>query len=347
MLVSIVIKALNEEANIARAIESCLQALRGIEGEVVLADSLSEDRTVEIASAYPVRIVQFQRREDRGCGAAAQLGFQHARGEFVYLMDGDMALQPGFLQAALAAAAEDSRLAGIGGLVREMQVSNLEFASRAARPRADLQAGEVDRLDGGGLYRRSAIEEVGYLADRNLHGFEEFELATRLRTKGWRLARLDRVAVEHYGYTMNAYRLLWARARSGYVQGAGELTRAALGTPRLAEALRKLRILPLSLAVTVWLASLPAILLLGRGASWAVMLAAAVAVAPFAAMSLRRRSLRLGIYAVALWLVYMVGTLRGFVRPRIPPAEPIPSRILQELPAAGAGQRPWAEAIER
>lgn len=347
MLASIVIKALNEEANIARAIESCLEALRELEGEVVLADSLSEDRTVEIASAYPVRIVQFQRREDRGCGAAAQLGFQHARGDFVYLMDGDMALQPGFLQAALAAAAEDPRLAGIGGLVREMQVSNLEFASRAARPRADLQAGEVDRLDGGGLYRRSAIEEAGYLADRNLHGFEEFELATRLRSKGWRLARLDRVAVEHYGYTMNAYRLLWARARSGYVQGAGELARAALGTPRLAEALRKLRILPLSLGVAVWLASLPAILLLGRGATSAVMLAAAVAVAPFAAMSLRRRSLRLGIYAVALWLVYMVGTLRGFVRPRIPPAEPIPSRILQELPAAGAGQRPRAEAIER
>lgn len=347
MRVSIVIKALNEEANIGRAIESCLQALRGIEGEVVLADSLSEDRTVEIASAYPVRIVQFQHRTDRGCGAAAQLGFQHARGEFVYLMDGDMALQPGFLQAALAAAAQDPRLAGIGGLVREMQVSNLEFASRAARPRADLRAGEVDRLDGGGLYRRSAIAEVGYLADRNLHGFEEFELATRLRARGWRLVRLDRVAVEHYGYTMNAYRLLWARARSGYVQGAGELVRATLGTPRLAEALRKLRILPLSLAVAVWLASLPAILLLGRGATSAVMLAAAVAVAPFAAMSLRRRSLRLGVYAVALWLVYMVGTLRGFFRPRFPPAEPIPSRILHELPAAGAGQRPRAEAIER
>lgn len=347
MLVSIVIKALNEEANIARAIESCLQALRGLEGEVVLADSLSDDRTVEIASAYPLRIVQFRHREDRGCGAAAQLGFQHARGEFVYLMDGDMALQPGFLQAALAVAAQEPRLAGIGGLVREMQVSNLEFASRAARPRADLQAGEVDRLDGGGLYRRSAIAEVGYLADRNLHGFEEFELATRLRARGWRLARLDRVAVEHHGYTMNAYRLLWARMRSGYVQGAGELARATLGTPRLAEALRKLRILPLSLGVAVWLASLPAILLLGRGALWAVVLAAAVAAAPFVAMSLRRRSLRLGVYAVALWLVYMIGTLRGFLRPRTPPTDPIPSRILRDPTAAGADQRPWAEAIMR
>jgi hypothetical protein len=64
-------------------------------------------------------------------------------------------------------------------------------------------------------------------------------------------------------------------------------------------------------------------------------------------MSLRRRSLRLGVYAVALWLVYMIGTLRGFLRPRIPPAEPIPSRILREFPAVGAAQRPWADAIAR
>ena len=40
MLVSIVIKALNEEANIARAIESSLEALRGVEGEVVLANGI-------------------------------------------------------------------------------------------------------------------------------------------------------------------------------------------------------------------------------------------------------------------------------------------------------------------
>ena len=44
--VSIIIKALNEERYIATAIESALIALAGLDGEVILADSGSSDRTI-------------------------------------------------------------------------------------------------------------------------------------------------------------------------------------------------------------------------------------------------------------------------------------------------------------
>ncbi len=57
--VSIVIKALNEERHIAAAIESAIAALEGMrgDGEIILADSASTDRTVEIAANYPIKIV--------------------------------------------------------------------------------------------------------------------------------------------------------------------------------------------------------------------------------------------------------------------------------------------------
>ena len=64
--VSIVIKALNEERHIAVAIESAMAALESMRGEVmrgeimgeiILADSASTDRTVEIAANYPIKIV--------------------------------------------------------------------------------------------------------------------------------------------------------------------------------------------------------------------------------------------------------------------------------------------------
>src|ERR1044072_9571827 len=101
LTVSIIIKALNEERHIGAAIESALAALRGIRGEVILADSASTDRTIEIARRYPIKIVQMTRVEDRSCGAGAQLGYQYSRGRYVWLVDGDMALKPGFLAAAI------------------------------------------------------------------------------------------------------------------------------------------------------------------------------------------------------------------------------------------------------
>ena len=78
--VSVIIKALNEETRIAAAIESALHAVRVVGGEEVLADSGSTDRTVEIAQAYPIRIVRLARLEDRRCGAGPQLGYQHSCG---------------------------------------------------------------------------------------------------------------------------------------------------------------------------------------------------------------------------------------------------------------------------
>ena len=36
----------------------------------------------------------------RSCGVGAQLGYAISRGDFVYVLDGDMQLLPGFLSAA-------------------------------------------------------------------------------------------------------------------------------------------------------------------------------------------------------------------------------------------------------
>ena len=48
--VSVIIKAFNEERNICAAIESSLAAVAEVGGEVILADSSSTDRTVELAT---------------------------------------------------------------------------------------------------------------------------------------------------------------------------------------------------------------------------------------------------------------------------------------------------------
>ena len=98
--VSIIIKTLNEEENIRRAIKSSLAAIEG-RGEVVVADSASTDHTIEIAKEFPITITQIKNPAERCCGVGPQLGYQHCSGEYIYILDGDMELKAAFLKRAI------------------------------------------------------------------------------------------------------------------------------------------------------------------------------------------------------------------------------------------------------
>ena len=240
MRVSIIIKTLNEAERIAATIESALAAA-GSDGEVIIADSGSTDATVDIARRYRVTVVQITPDEQPSCGLGPQLGYQYSTGDYLCLMDGDMVLDPAFLDQAIAFLEASPAIGGVGGRVVEMNLENLEFARRMSRGGAEYNAGPVDRLNGGGLYRRDAIASVGYLSDRNLHGYEEFDLGVRLRHAGWGLWRLDTPFAQHFGYRMNAYALLLRRWRSKYLRGTGEVLRAATGKAHFPALLREIR----------------------------------------------------------------------------------------------------------
>lgn len=328
--VSIIIKALNEAAHIARAIETALAGLEKVGGEVVLADSGSSDGTIEIARGYPIRIVQLADRANACCGAGPQLGYQHATGRYICLIDGDMELDPQFLPAAVAALEADHRLAGVSGSVEELNLENLEYQRRTRRQPRDMKPGLVDRLNGGGLFRREAIEKAGYFSDRNLHGHEEFDLAVRLQAAGWRLERLPLRFVGHHGHTTGAYTLLLGRWRSRYLCGSGEVLRAAWGTSHLAGVLKGLPEIRLWTAVVgswalvlAWILLAPSIWLLIVGLVGLIL-------GPVAVMSWRYKSLEMGLYSVVAWHLHSLGFILGLIRPRVPPAEPLASRILQD-----------------
>ena len=337
--VSIIIKAFNEEKNICAAIESSLAAVAEVGGEVILADSNSTDRTVELASRYPIRIVQLVHSHERCCGAGPQLGYQHSRGEYVYIMDGDMQMLSGFLPQALVFMAQHPEAAGVGGRLVELNDESLEYRERALRNAAHLAPGEVDRLDGGGLYRRRAVQEAGYLSDRNLHAYEEFDLAVRLRALGWKLWRIPVDSVTHYGHDAPPYQLLMRRWRARYVCGAGELVRASIGKPsqRLVLRLRELRIYGgvllwwmVLLSTPFWPLPVPA-----RAAAFA-----ALAAAPFALMAWRKRSLERATYSVVSWCFNAAGMARGLLAPRRPARAPLPRLVVHEPPQAPEPRRP-------
>lgn len=338
--VSIIIKALNEEKGIATTLQSALRALKTVGGEVILADACSSDRTVEIARGYPVRIVQLTHPHERCCGIGPQLGYQHARGEFIYLVDGDMQLLDGFLPLAIEFLRSHPAIAGVGGRVLEMNLDNPEYQTRKDKW-AQGQPGPTGRLDGGGVYRRQAIEDVAYFSNRNLHSYEEFDLAARLRSRGWELWRMPLDAVSHYGHETPALQLLWRRWRSGYLWGLGELLRASLGHSRLGMVLQEVREVRIYAAVLLWWLALAA-LWLWPASLWPAPLwpgfdgyravtGLALLLTPLALMVWRKRSLSRGLYAVLAWSFNAAGMLRGLLRRPHHAQGRVDSRLLQDV----------------
>ncbi|MFC3691669.1 glycosyltransferase family 2 protein [Chenggangzhangella methanolivorans] len=329
MSVSVIMKTLNEEKRIAAAIESALEALQAVGGgEVIVADSGSRDRTVEIASGYDAKVVQIVAPARPSCGLGPQLGFQYSGCEFVCLMDGDMILDPGFLQEALGYLAAHPDCAGVTGHVVEMNVENLEFTRRVRRASPENRTGAIDRMNGGGLYRREAVEKAGYFSDRNLHGYEEFDLGVRLRALGFTLHRLDRPFVQHFGHTLNAYALLVRRWKSKYLRGVGELLRAAWGKPYFGMLLKELPELRLWAVVYGWIAAVLVAPLLAPSLALGLAASLAILALPVAAMSLKQKSLSLGVYAVVAWLFHAAALPLGFFHPRLKPEAWIESKQL-------------------
>lgn len=329
MTLVIGIKALNEEAHIAEAIESALAAVAPFGGRVVLADSGSTDATLAIAARYPIRIVQLADVGERCCGAGAQLAWQGAGdSDYFYLLDGDMAVADGFVAAGIAYLQANPNVAGVGGTVMERNVEGQDFRIRAQKARGHDRP--VDRLDCGGLYRTQAIRDVGYFADRNLHAFEEFDLGARLAAKGWGLARIDRPGVYHYGHAIGGYALLWRRLRTGYMGGAGEVVRAALGQPHLALVLRRLWQLQVGLLVMLWWAAILAAAMMRSFEVLALLL-----VGPVMLLAARRRSLPLAFYSMAAWNIATLGLIGGLCRQRVRQPPPLGMREIKGGSDAG------------
>src|SRR5512142_2984033 len=83
---SVVLTTLNEERNIER----CLDSVRWAD-EIVVVDSFSRDRTVELARKYTARVYQ---HEYPGSSRHVQRGVEYAAGEWVLVIDADEEVTP-------------------------------------------------------------------------------------------------------------------------------------------------------------------------------------------------------------------------------------------------------------
>lgn len=329
---SVLIKALNEADKIERCLHAVRAATAGFDTEVILVDSNSEDATVAKALEFPeVTIVQFANAAERCCGAAVQLGYQYARGDWLYVLDGDMEMEPGFLERAFAAMQDDTSLVGVGGILRDRRIESSYDQRRHSAALKQQSVLLVDELGGGGLYRRSAVDQVGYLAHPGLKAYEEAELGLRLRSAGFRLARLPVTAVWHEGHRETNWQMLARLWRNGRAAAAGRLLRTAWSKVWLQLAVRKFSYLVVTALFDVL------VLIIALAAAWVggVLASAMVVLASLTlfvgVMAVRKRALIAGLWAAVLWQHALAAALKGLVAPALDDAKrPVLGIVVRE-----------------
>lgn len=83
---SVVLTTLNEEKNIDRCLRSVSWA-----NEIIVVDSFSTDRTIELAEKYTKRVYQ---HEYPGSSRQVERGIQYATGEWIFVIDADEEVTP-------------------------------------------------------------------------------------------------------------------------------------------------------------------------------------------------------------------------------------------------------------
>src|SRR3990167_8500446 len=86
--ISLVMIARDEEANLAR----CLESVRGVAAESGVADTGSRDRTPAIAATFGARVIAYPWDDD--FAAARNFARAHATGRWILRLDADEALAP-------------------------------------------------------------------------------------------------------------------------------------------------------------------------------------------------------------------------------------------------------------
>lgn len=206
----------------ARFVDGCFGSLRrmdraGLEVEVLAVDNASPDGTAGLVrERFPeVRVVEtgsnlgFAGGNDVGIRLALERGC-----DFVYLLNPDTEVEPGFLREAVAVAEARPDAGAVQSLLllgaepglvntagNEIHFLGFGYCGSYRRPASSIprEPREIAFASGASsLYRAAALREVGLLDEALFLYHEDLDLGWRLRLAGWRNLLAPRSVVRHH-----------------------------------------------------------------------------------------------------------------------------------------------------
>ncbi len=166
--------------------------------ELVVVDDCSRDESLvavrEELAKYPwMSATIIARGCNQGLASARNCAVEHARGEFVFILDADNTIYPHAFSRLVAALDETSDASFAYGIIEQ-------FGPEGPRDLMSWQYWSPERLrygnyiDAMSMIRRAAVTEVGgYTSDRRLHGWEDFDLWCAFADGGYNGIRVPEI----------------------------------------------------------------------------------------------------------------------------------------------------------
>ncbi|MSR61034.1 MAG: glycosyltransferase [Planctomycetes bacterium] len=219
--VGVVVIGRNEGERLLR----CLDSLRATVARVVYADSASSDGSPARARARAVEVVELQRdrplnaARGRNAGLARLLELEPALA-YIFFVDGDCQVVPGFLAAARAELEREPQLGAVCGRRRELEPT-ASFFNRVVDSEWNTPVGDAESFGGDVLLRVAALRASGAY-NESLNQGEDPECAFRLRRAGWGIRRIAHEMTQHDValLRLSAWRRRHQRGGYAYAHGA-------------------------------------------------------------------------------------------------------------------------------
>jgi len=183
--ISVVIPAYNEQANIAKVLESLQKQNYGGKFEVIVVDNGSTDKTVEIAKDFGAKVI-FE--PQKGVAFARQTGFEAATSEIIATTDSDSIVSPDWLTTFVREFAKKPNVVMVSGMY-DFYDGNplLKFATWVFNYRLFAVFGWYSGANMA--VRKKAFFEIGGF-DTTMPLSEDSDLGVRLR----KLGQVERLA---------------------------------------------------------------------------------------------------------------------------------------------------------
>jgi GT2 family glycosyltransferase len=206
-------------------LDVCLSALRKqlySKFDVLLVDNASADGSAEFVETHFPEVKLIRLQENRGFVGGNLAGYERATGEWIVLLNNDTEADPCWLQG-LSEAIRCHPEAGV--LASKMlfyderdRIDNCGFDVAAACTTIDLGRGEKDSdrwsraakvfgaCGGAVAYRKSMLEQIGFLDPDFFMTFEDADLSFRAQLMGYECTFVPTAIVYHrYRGTMSKY----------------------------------------------------------------------------------------------------------------------------------------------